>query len=128
MLKALDGGPEAHLHCTESRDRGGGVVVPCFKLLGARLMAAARPEALFMHCLPAQRGLEVADEVMESPASIVFTEAENRMHVQNAIMLFLAGLALTGPQPITYHRRASQFAAAPERHTIYTIWPLRITL
>ncbi len=58
-----------------------------------RLMAAARPEALFMHCLPAQRGLEVTDEVMESPASIVFTEAENRMHVQNAIMLFLAGLA-----------------------------------
>jgi ornithine carbamoyltransferase len=56
-------------------------------------MAAARPEALFMHCLPAQRGQEVTDEVMESPASIVFTEAENRMHVQNAIMLFLAGLA-----------------------------------
>ena len=59
----------------------------------ARLMAAARPEALFMHCLPAQRGLEVTDAVMESPASIVFTQAENRMHVQNAIMLFLAGLA-----------------------------------
>ena len=61
--------------------------------VNARLMAAARPEALFMHCLPAQRGQEVTDEVMESPASIVFTEAENRMHVQNAIMLFLAGLA-----------------------------------
>lgn len=60
--------------------------------VNARLMAAARPEALFMHCLPAQRGLEVTDEVMESSASIVFTEAENRMHVQNAIMLFLAGL------------------------------------
>ncbi len=58
----------------------------------ARLMAAAREDALFMHCLPAQRGLEVSDEVMESPASIVFTEAENRMHVQNAIMLFLTGL------------------------------------
>jgi ornithine carbamoyltransferase len=57
-----------------------------------RLMAAARPDALFMHCLPAQRGLEVTDEVMESTASIVFTQAENRMHVQNAIMLFLAGL------------------------------------
>ncbi len=61
--------------------------------VNADLMAAARPGALFMHCLPAQRGLEVTDEVMESPASIVFTEAENRMHVQNAIMLFLAGLA-----------------------------------
>ncbi len=59
----------------------------------ARLMAAARPDALFMHCLPAQRGLEVTDEIMESPASVVFTEAENRMHVQNAIMLFLTGRA-----------------------------------
>ena len=57
----------------------------------SRLMAAARKGALFMHCLPAMRGLEVSDEVMESPASIVFTEAENRMHVQNAIMLFLTG-------------------------------------
>ncbi len=56
-----------------------------------RMMAAAREGALFMHCLPAMRGLEVSDEVMESPASIVFTEAENRMHVQNAIMLFLTG-------------------------------------
>ena len=57
------------------------------------LMAAAKPKAYFMHCLPAERGLEVTDAVMESPASIVFTQAENRMHVQNAIMLFLAGLA-----------------------------------
>jgi ornithine carbamoyltransferase len=56
------------------------------------IMAAAKPDALFMHCLPAQRGLEVVDEVIESPASIVFTQAENRMHMQNAIMLKLAGL------------------------------------
>ena len=54
------------------------------------LMAAARPSAYFMHCLPAQRDMEVTDAVIESPASIVFEEAENRMHVQNAIMLFLA--------------------------------------
>jgi len=57
------------------------------------LMAAAKPQALFMHCLPAERGLEVTDAVMESPASIVFAQAENRMHVQNAVMLFVAGLA-----------------------------------
>ncbi|HSO18066.1 MAG TPA: ornithine carbamoyltransferase [Desulfosarcina sp.] len=57
------------------------------------LMAAAGPKAFFMHCLPAQRGLEVSDAVIESPASIVFDEAENRMHVQNAIMLFLTGHA-----------------------------------
>ncbi len=55
------------------------------------LMAAAGPSAVFMHCLPAQRDIEVTDAVMESPASIVFDQAENRMHVQNAIMLFLAG-------------------------------------
>jgi ornithine carbamoyltransferase len=55
------------------------------------LMAAARPTAVFMHCLPAQRGLEVTDAVMESPASIIFRQAENRMHMQNAIMLKLAG-------------------------------------
>ena len=55
------------------------------------LMAKARSGALFMHCLPAQRGLEVTDEVMESSASVVFDQAENRMHAQNAIMLKVAG-------------------------------------
>jgi len=55
------------------------------------MMAAAGPKAYFMHCLPAQRDVEVTDGVMESPASIVFDEAENRMHAQNAIMLFLTG-------------------------------------
>lgn len=50
------------------------------------LMALAAPEAKFLHCLPAHRGEEVTDEVMESPASIVWDEAENRMHVQKAIL------------------------------------------
>ena len=57
------------------------------------LMGRAKPHAVFMHCLPAQRGLEVTDEVMESPASIIFDQAENRMHAQNAIMLKAAGKA-----------------------------------
>jgi ornithine carbamoyltransferase len=57
------------------------------------LMAKAKPSAVFMHCLPAQRGLEVTDTVMESPASIIFDQAENRMHAQNAIMLRAAGKA-----------------------------------
>lgn len=57
------------------------------------LMAKADPKALFMHCLPAQRGLEVTDTVIESTASVVFDEAENRMHVQNAIMLRMVGKA-----------------------------------
>jgi len=57
----------------------------------AELMAATGKESWFMHCLPAERGMEVTDEVMEAPYSIVFDQAENRMHVQNAIMLRLLG-------------------------------------
>ena len=57
------------------------------------LMSLAKPGAKFMHCLPAQRGMEVTDAVIESDASIVFHQAENRMHAQNAIMLKVAGLA-----------------------------------
>jgi len=57
----------------------------------AELMATTGRESWFMHCLPAERGMEVTDEVMEAPCSIVFDQAENRMHVQNAIMLRLLG-------------------------------------
>ena len=53
------------------------------------LMAKAVPEAVFMHCLPAKRGLEVTDEVMESPQSVAFDQAENRLHVQKALLLTL---------------------------------------
>jgi ornithine carbamoyltransferase len=55
--------------------------------VNAELMAKAGPQALFMHCLPAHRGLEVTDEVLDSAASIVFDQAENRLHVQKAILL-----------------------------------------
>ncbi|AVO40200.1 ornithine carbamoyltransferase [Simplicispira suum] len=53
------------------------------------MMAAARPEALFMHCLPAHRGEEVTAEVIDGPQSVVWEEAENRMHVQKALMEYL---------------------------------------
>ncbi|KAK2660559.1 hypothetical protein Ddye_007092 [Dipteronia dyeriana] len=55
------------------------------------LMKLAGPKAYFMHCLPAERGIEVTDGVVEAPYSIVFPQAENRMHAQNAIMLHLLG-------------------------------------
>ena len=53
------------------------------------LLEKTGKETLFMHCLPAERGREVTDEVMESKNSIVFDEAENRMHAQNAVMVYL---------------------------------------
>ena len=57
------------------------------------MMAVAKPEALFMHCLPAHRGEEVSAEVIDGPQSVVWDEAENRMHVQKALMEYL----LLGP-------------------------------
>jgi ornithine carbamoyltransferase len=53
------------------------------------LLSLARPDTLFMHCLPAKRGQEVTDEVMESPQNVAFDQAENRLHVQKAILLML---------------------------------------
>lgn len=59
----------------------------------ARLFAAAKPDALFMHCLPAHPGEEVEQAVLDNPRSIVFDEAENRLHVQKAILARLAAAA-----------------------------------
>ena len=55
------------------------------------LFAQAQPDAIFMHCLPAKRGQEVTDEVMESPRSVVFDQAENRLHAQKALLVMLLG-------------------------------------
>ena len=55
------------------------------------LMSRARGDSIFMHCLPAKRGEEVTDAVMESPNSVVFDQAENRLHVQKALLLMLLG-------------------------------------
>ena len=60
--------------------------------VNARLMAAAGKDAIFMHCLPAHRGEEVTDEVMDGPQSVVFDEAENRLHAQKGVIAWCLGV------------------------------------
>ena len=55
--------------------------------VNSKMMESTNKDTLFMHCLPAERKREVTDEVMESSNSIVFDQAENRMHAQNALMV-----------------------------------------
>lgn len=57
--------------------------------VNAELMALAKPDALFLHCLPADRGFEVSAEVIEGPQSVIWDEAENRLHAQKALMVWL---------------------------------------
>jgi len=59
--------------------------------VNATLLSGARPEAIVMHCLPAHRGQEITDEVMDGPQSVVFEQAENRLHAQKALMAYLLG-------------------------------------
>ena len=59
--------------------------------INAALMSRAAPHALFMHCLPAHRGEEVTAEVFDSAQSVVFDQAENRLHTEKALLLMLAG-------------------------------------
>jgi ornithine carbamoyltransferase len=53
------------------------------------LMAKAKPDAIFMHCLPAHRGAEVTDEVMDASTSVVFDQVENRLHTEKALLALL---------------------------------------
>jgi ornithine carbamoyltransferase len=61
--------------------------------VNADLMALAKPDALFLHCLPADRGFEVSAEVIDGPQSVIWDEAENRLHAQKALMVWLLAKA-----------------------------------
>jgi ornithine carbamoyltransferase len=73
----------------EHKARGHNVFMP-FQV-NSHLMKKAKPDALFMHCLPAHRGEEVTDEVIDGPQSVVFDEAENRLHAQKSVLAWCLG-------------------------------------
>jgi len=60
-------------------------------MVDSQLMKHAKPDAMFLHCLPAHRGEEVSAEVIDGPQSVVFDQAENRLHAQKALMVRLMG-------------------------------------
>jgi ornithine carbamoyltransferase len=59
--------------------------------INAELLRHAKPDAIVLHCLPAHRGEEITDDVMEGPQSVIFDQAENRLHVQKAVLEMLVG-------------------------------------
>ncbi|MGV6875427.1 ornithine carbamoyltransferase [Pseudochelatococcus sp. B33] len=80
-----------------------------------RLLAAANEGAVFMHCLPAHRGEEVTDEVMDGPQSVVFDEAENRLHAQKGVLAWCLGIGLGDVAPADVARLAKRAGAKGAR-------------
>lgn len=76
-----------------------------------RRMSLAKPDAIYMHCLPADRGLEVTDAVIDGPQSVVYEQAENRLHVQKAVMIMTLGDYVYTPARAKSAKRKARPAA-----------------
>ena len=87
------------------------LVFPPYQV-NAALLSEAAPDAIVMHCLPAHRGEEITDQVMDGPQSVVFPQAENRLHAQKAILYHLL---VEASGPAASRRAANRPAAAPTR-------------
>ena len=66
--------------------------------VNSRLVGKAKPDAIVMHCLPAHRGEEISAEVLDGPQSVIIDQAENRLHMQKAILTKLLGKRRPGPR------------------------------
>lgn len=81
---------DTHESMGEANDPAKEAALAPFRVTEA-MMAAAKPEAVFMHCLPIHRGQEVEESVVDGPRSIIFDQAENRLHMHKALLLLTMG-------------------------------------
>jgi ornithine carbamoyltransferase len=90
------------------------LVFPPYQVNSA-LLAEAAPDAIVLHCLPAHRGEEITDEVMDGPQSVVFQQAENRLHAQKAILAHLLADKGVWPRPAAKRTGAAKKSTAPRK-------------